>query len=99
GVKVLINGKSQGTFSPVNRIVAFGQAGNDNIQVAGGIKVSAWLYGGAGNDPLPGGGGHDVLTGRDWDAPLVGVTCSDRGIWGRAPPATIGPSPTRRRTR
>ncbi len=63
GVKVLINGQSQGVFQPTSRIVVFGQDGNDNIQVAGGVRVAAWLDGGGGNDRLHGGAGHDLLFG------------------------------------
>src|SRR5438445_2568811 len=48
GVKVSVNGVSQGPFTPT-RIVAYGQAGDD-IQVAGSISLPASLYGGEGND-------------------------------------------------
>src|SRR5262249_28632789 len=46
GVKVMINGVSQGSFVGASRIEVFGQAGDDNIQVAGGIRIPAWLDGG-----------------------------------------------------
>ena len=37
-----------------DRIVAFGQAGDDDIMIAGCVEVTAWLYGGAGDDRLKG---------------------------------------------
>src|SRR5262249_23014152 len=62
---------------PVSRIVVFGQSGDDDIEVAGDIKVSAWLYGGAGNDRLKGGGGNDVLVGSDGSDMLIGTPGRD----------------------
>jgi Ca2+-binding RTX toxin-like protein len=62
-IQVLINGQSYGAFEPTGRIVAFGQAGDDDIQVAGSIALSAWLYGEAGDDRLKGGAGNDCLLG------------------------------------
>jgi Ca2+-binding RTX toxin-like protein len=72
GINVSINGVSQGTFTPTGRILAYGQAGNDDIQVAGSISLSAWLYGGDGNDRLKGGAGNNVLEGGDGDDTLIG---------------------------
>src|SRR5262249_53626620 len=46
GIRVQINGVSEGIFAPTGRLVAYGQAGDDDIQVAGGITLPAWLYGG-----------------------------------------------------
>jgi Ca2+-binding RTX toxin-like protein len=78
GVKVLINGQSQGNFQPTSRIVAFGQDGDDNLQVAGGLKLAAWLDGGAGHDVIFGGLGNDhLLGGRGYDL-LVGDAGTDR---------------------
>src|SRR5262249_34092411 len=66
-VKVQLNGADLGTFSGMSRIIAYGQEGDDDIQVAGTINTPAWLYGGDGNDRLKGGAGHDVLLGGDGD--------------------------------
>lgn len=63
GLKVLIGGKSFGNFTGAERIVIYGQAGNDNIQIAGAVRIDAWLFGGDGNDRLHGGKGDDVLLG------------------------------------
>ncbi len=86
-IRVLINGRSYGAFNPTSRILAFGQAGDDDIQVAGSIALSAWLYGGAGddrlkggrgNDCLLGGAGYDHLSGGQGDDLLIGGYGADR---------------------
>ena len=68
-IKVLMQGRSQGIFSGEQRIEVFAGDGNDNVQLAGSIKLDAWLDGGNGNDRLHGAKGNDVLlggAGRDW---------------------------------
>ncbi len=78
--------QSQGTFSGVGRIVAYGLAGNDVIQlktaqISGktiSIATPAMLLGGDGNDTLTGGNGNDVLvggTGTDTLSGEPGPTC------------------------
>jgi hypothetical protein len=57
---------------PVSRIVVYGQAGDDDIEVAEDVTVPAWLYGGPGNDRLHGGGGDNVLIGGDGNDVLIG---------------------------
>lgn len=81
-VKVLINGRSQGSFSGVDRIAVFAQAGNDNLHLAGSIGISAWLFGGDGNDRLQGGRGNDVLLGGAGIDHLNGHTGDDLLIGG-----------------
>jgi PKD repeat protein len=71
-IQVFINGVSQGVFHPTGLIIAYGQAGDDDIQVAGSIKLQAWLYGNAGNDRLKGGAGNSILLGGDGDDHLNG---------------------------
>src|SRR5262249_45585056 len=57
-IKVRINEKDfcvrlRETFhAPVGRIIVYAQAGDDDVEVAGGIDIPAWLYGGDGNDRL-----------------------------------------------
>jgi Ca2+-binding RTX toxin-like protein len=77
GVKVLINGKTQGNFTPTSRIVVYGQAGNDDIQVTGSLRIPAWLYGGDGNDRLKGGNGNDFLFGGAGNDNLLGGQGND----------------------
>jgi Ca2+-binding RTX toxin-like protein len=69
-VKVLINGKVQinsdtggTTFSGFNTITIYGQAGNDDMEVAGSVKKSAALFGSGGNDRMNGGAGNDTIFG------------------------------------
>jgi hypothetical protein len=71
-IRVVLNGDSLGTFTPTGRLIAFGQAGDDDIEVSGDIYLSAWLYGGDGNDCLIGGSGNDVLIGGAGDDVLCG---------------------------
>jgi Ca2+-binding RTX toxin-like protein len=77
GIKVLINGKTQGNFPLPNRLVVYGQAGNDDIQVTGSLRVPAWLYGGEGNDRLKGGNGNDFLFGGAGNDNLLGGQGND----------------------
>ena len=58
-VEVWLNGHSLGVFQPTGRVVVFGQAGNDDIEVAGSIATKALLQGDAGNDRLSAGSGRD----------------------------------------
>jgi Ca2+-binding RTX toxin-like protein len=85
-VQVLLNGVSLGNFSPTGRIIVYAQAGNDNVRVAGGVSLAAWLYGddgndtlhaGAGNDVLVGGAGNDVLQGGQGRDLLIGGVGAD----------------------
>ncbi len=81
-INVTLNGVSLGTFSPTGRLLAYGQDGNDNIQVAGSIALPAWLFGQGGNDRLKGGAGNDVLLGGDGDDLIVGGMGRDLLIGG-----------------
>ncbi len=78
GLKVKLNEKDfdvklKETFGPpIDRIVVYGQAGDDDLDVAGGIDLPAELYGGAGDDRLKGGGGINLLDGGEGDDVLQG---------------------------
>jgi Ca2+-binding RTX toxin-like protein len=89
-VEVLINGVSQGTFSPTGRIIVYGQSGDDDIQVSGSISLSAWLHGGAGDDRLKGGAGNDVLLGNEGNDLLVGGGGRDLLIGGTGADRIVG---------
>jgi Ca2+-binding RTX toxin-like protein len=89
-VDVSVNGVATGRFQPTGRLVAFGQAGNDDIQVTGGTVLSAWLYGDAGNDRLKGGAGHDAIFGGDGDDLLIGKSGRDLMIGGAGADRIIG---------
>jgi Ca2+-binding RTX toxin-like protein len=63
---------------------------DDDIQVAGGISLPAWLYGGDGNDRLNGGNGNNVLLGGAGDDLLVGGSGRDLLIGGTGADRMIG---------
>jgi hypothetical protein len=89
-VKVLLGGVLLGSFSPTSRILVYGQAGDDDIQVAGGVSLPAWLYGDAGNDTLHGGAGDDVLVGGAGKDELEGGQGRDLLIGGLGADTLIG---------
>jgi Ca2+-binding RTX toxin-like protein len=89
-VEARIDGSLLGTFAPSGRILVYAQAGNDDVQVAGGINLSAWLYGGDGNDRLKGGDGNDVLLGGDGDDLLIGGSGRDLLIGGEGADRLLG---------
>ena len=72
GFKVRVGGESIGRFSGADRIAVYGMDGDDNIQIAGSIKVPAWLDGGAGDDRLKGGKANDMLQGGEGNDNLNG---------------------------
>ena len=80
--EVRINGVSKGTFAPTGRIIIFGQAGNDDINVPNSVTLPVEMFGGAGNDRLSGGGGDDLLVGGDGADELFGGSGRDILIGG-----------------
>jgi large repetitive protein len=91
-IKVLINGVSQGTFTPTGRIIVYGLGGDDDIEVAGSIGLSAILHGDEGNDRLKGGGGPSVLLGGDGDDLLLGGNGRSVLVGGRGADRLVGNS-------
>jgi Ca2+-binding RTX toxin-like protein len=75
---------------PLDGIVVYAQAGDDDVAVAGGIDLTAWLYGGAGDDKLTGGGGDDVLLGGAGDDHLGGGAGGDILIGGKGADRLVG---------
>lgn len=73
-VAVQINGKRYGEFalSEISRLIAYGYDGNDRLIVEDGLKIDAFLSGGAGDDFLQGGDGADLLLGGDGQDTLIG---------------------------
>ncbi|MDY3551517.1 endo-1,4-beta-xylanase [Gemmata sp. JC717] len=87
-LSLAIGGSSATLFSasltmPLDGIVVYAQAGDDSVTVGGGIDLTAWLYGGDGDDVLSGGGGNDVLIGGDGNDHLNGGAGRDILIGGR----------------
>jgi PKD repeat protein len=91
-LEVLINGVSAGLYAPTGRLIVVGQAGNDDIQVAGSVTQSAWLYGDDGNDRLKGGAGTNVLLGGAGDDFLIGGKARNLLIGGAGADRIIGNS-------
>ena len=77
------NGVVVSRFSPTGKIVAYGGAGDDNIQVASSISLPAWLYGEAGNDRLNAGNGGGLLIGGDGNDELLGGNGRDVMVGGQ----------------
>ena len=72
GVSVNLNGVKTDVTSPFGRIVVYGQAGSDTIQVDKKVTNNAFLYAGPGGSYLQGGGGNNVLVGGTGNDILVG---------------------------
>jgi hypothetical protein len=72
GISLTLNGVPVGTYRPTGRVIAFGQAGNDNIQANVTLTNAVEFYGGAGNDGLIGGAGPSILLGGAGDDTLTG---------------------------
>lgn len=89
-LNVFVGAKRIGTFGPANRIAVYGLAGNDNIQLAGALRIPAWLDGGDGNDRLKGAKGNDVLRGGAGDDHLDGAQGQDVLIGGLGADRLIG---------
>jgi hypothetical protein len=72
------------------RIVIFGQAADDYVQIAGSISVPACVFAGAGNDNVKGGDGPDILMGGDGDDMLIGGGGRDLMIGGFGADRLVG---------
>jgi Ca2+-binding RTX toxin-like protein len=75
-MRAYYNGSEVGSFV-ADRVVIYGQGGNDLIQVDAGITTNAQLFGQAGNDILVSGSGHDILVGDIGDDILYGFNGRD----------------------
>jgi hypothetical protein len=74
---------------PIDRIVVYGQAGNDDIDVEE-VAVPAALFGGSGNDVLRGGQASNILVGGPGDDLLIGGSGRDLLIGGTGADRIIG---------
>jgi Ca2+-binding RTX toxin-like protein len=81
-----------GRFDPTGRLVAYGVAGNNIIQVDGGITLPAWLYAGPGNHLLQGGASNDVLVGGGGNDTLIAGGGRDLLIGGSGVAQLVGNS-------
>ncbi len=89
-LEVLVNGASQGTFSPTGRIIVRAGAGNDIVHIVDEVTKSAWLYGEAGKDNLKGGAGPDVILGGSGDDTINGGNGRDLLIGGLGADRIVG---------
>jgi Ca2+-binding RTX toxin-like protein len=89
-INVLLDETVVATAAPTGRLLAFGQAGDDDIQVSPNIGRSAWLYGDDGNDRLKGGAGDDVLFGGAGDDLLIGGSGRDLLVGGTGADRILG---------
>jgi len=91
-VEVRLNGESLGTFAPTGRIIVYGYAGDDDIQISGKVPNSTWLYGDTGDDRLSSDAGNDVLLGGAGDDMLHGGNGRDLLIGGNGSDRLLGNS-------
>ena len=91
-VNVKLNSTSLGSFTlgAGGRIIVAALAGNDDIQVAGGVRIDSVLYGGPGDDRIKGGGGRTIEVGCEGDDQLIGGSGSDLLIGGDGADRMIG---------
>lgn len=87
---MFLDGDSRGFYQPAGRLLAFGQAGNDELKTDGDIGNDAWLYGDDGDDRLKGGAGNDVLFGGLGNDVLVGKRGRDLLVGGRGADRIVG---------
>lgn len=93
-VRVSVNNGYLGSF-PIaagDRIIVAALAGNDNIQVAGGVRAPAVLYGGPGDDRIKGGGGPAIEVGCDGNDTLTGGNANDLLVAGDGADRLVGGS-------
>ncbi len=85
-LQVTVNGVISAVAKLSGRIIVLGLAGNDNIQIAGAISNSVWLYGDEGDDRLNAGNvspGGNLLFGGDGNDDLLGGNGRDILIGGQ----------------
>jgi len=89
---VTINGVPQPAVprKGITRILAYGQEGNDRIEILAPVKLPTHLDGGNGNDTLIGGKNLDVLVGGDGNDSLAGNKGNDVLLGGAGADALDG---------
>jgi VCBS repeat-containing protein len=69
---VTVDGVIHSVAAPSGWVIVVGGDGDDDIQVAGGVANSVWLYGDAGNDLLNAGNGGSLIIGGTGNDVLLG---------------------------
>jgi Ca2+-binding RTX toxin-like protein len=78
------------TLASGGRVIVAALTGNDNIQVAGAVRMETALYGGPGNDRLNGGAGRAIEIGCEGDDQLIGGNADDLLVGGEGSDRIIG---------
>jgi hypothetical protein len=73
-VSVAWNGEYLGDFGPISGITVEGNGGDDALIVESGLRLSAIIDGGAGDNCIQGGSGGDQLLGGSGDDVLIAGT-------------------------
>jgi len=83
-VSVRLGNSDLGSFTvgATGRIVVAALGGDDQVHLAGAIRVDSALYGGPGNDRLNGGGGRNIEVGCEGDDELNAGKLDDLLIGG-----------------
>ena len=89
-LQVMLDGAKTDVPATVGRILVYGQAGNDYIQIGHNVVTPAFLYAGNGNDTLIGGGGPDVMVGGSGKNVLAGGSSRNILIGGSGADVLIG---------
>lgn len=72
GQEVLINNAMFGFYPATDRVLIYGNNGNDDILAASNLGRPVEFFGGVGNDRLRGGDGNDILIGGGGNDLAVG---------------------------
>jgi hypothetical protein len=78
--------------APIDRIVVYGQSGNDHIKVSDRIQLPSELFAGNGDNVLQGGGGSNILVGGTGNNVLIGGNGPNLIIGGGGQSVIIGGS-------
>jgi Ca2+-binding RTX toxin-like protein len=78
------------TFTGFNTITIYGQAGNDDLEVAGSIQKNANFFGSGGNDRMKGGAGNNILVGGAGNDLIIGGSGRDILIGGGGDDKLVG---------
>jgi len=87
-------GRGYKTFdaADITSIVVLALDGNDKVTIAGNVRITSLIDGGAGNDKLKGGSGADVILGAEGNDTIIGGGGRDLLIGGDGCDRIIGDS-------
>ena len=88
GVQAIVDGDASPVFADVQRVVVYGNDGDDDVQVQ--ASVVAEVYGGDGNDRLKANGTSDILVGDAGDDMVVGNGGRDLLVGGDGADKVVG---------